>query len=344
MHEMPRRLEHQRRTDRHRSHWGVCSGLLLACLAASPARAYSDFGHELVARVAWQRLSPATRSAALELLHRTPVDSGLPGLYPTFHLPQADLDRIFFERAATWPDLARDLPDYDRPTWHYVNRFWERSHPSLAPIDRVDLDTPKPNIVTQLVELEGRLADRSRSKGERGLDLAWILHLVGDIHQPLHCSSRVEPGGSEETGDRGGNEFPLRNVSGNDLHGLWDFAVEGWQPRGESEPFRLWIDRITDELQLRHPLRHVSEATLRPGDFAGWADESYLLTKTIGYPSELVPGRAPPDGYRELAFDVALERIALAARRLAALLEQALAEEAAEPAVENDPTNPPPRE
>jgi hypothetical protein len=167
-------------------------------LAASPALAWDALGHEVIARIAWEHMKPETRAKAVALLRAAPADADLASL-------AAD-DRELFQRAATWPDIVRDeaFParhaKYHHSNWHYTNYFWELDE-SGRPRDVDRLRPQDVNIVERLQALERSVADPGRDASERAVDLAWILHLGGDIHQPLHASARVTS--TEPEGDRG---------------------------------------------------------------------------------------------------------------------------------------------
>ena len=167
---------------------GACFALLVA--GAVPAHAWNDFAHEVVARIAWEELEPEVRNRVLALFRQAPKDSLMHCLDLNqdrrrgcgrfaYRLGDAgsseDADRILFERAAYWPDLARQLDKYNRPTWHYIGWTWRQGADGSA--HDTDLPVAEPN--------------------------------AGDIHQPLHAASQVTERRDEREGDRGGNGFGL---------------------------------------------------------------------------------------------------------------------------------------
>ncbi len=342
----------------------IVAGLAIA-LFAVPSYAWNDFGHEVVARIAWQELEPEVRSRVLALFRQAPEDSlmhcldlsreprGDCGRF-AYRLDDAvnseDADRILFERAAYWPDLARDLDRYNRPTWHYIGWTWRQGTDGSA--RDTDLPVPEPNAVTQLRELALSVADGTGRADKRAIHLAWIFHLVGDVHQPLHAASRVTERPDEREGDRGGNGFGLDEWNRN-LHAFWDGALDGrfradqrqraldgltsrtgdppvpeqfWRAFGKirDREFEALKARTAAEAQSRHPLDEAIRANLGSGDFEAWALESNRLVRSSLYPDSLVRGEAPPAAYADIARGISLRRAALAGYRLADLLRSLL--------------------
>ena len=346
---------------------GIAAGCVVLLVGGVPAaHAWNDFGHEVVARIAWQELEPEVRSRVLALFRQAPRDSLMHCLDLNqdrrrgcgrfaYRLGDAesseDADRILFERAAYWPDLARQLEKYNRPTWHYIGWTWRQAADGTA--HDTDLPVPEPNAVSQLVELARSVADASGRPGRRAIHLAWIFHLVGDVHQPLHAASRVTGRRDEREGDRGGNGFALDEWNRN-LHAFWDGALDGafraeHQRRAltrltressrQPTPEQFWAafgdirdreyeelkDRVAAEARARHPLDDAVRANLKSGDFEAWARESNQIVRGGLYPPDLQRGEAPPARYAERAYDISLQRAALAGYRLADLLTNLLA-------------------
>jgi hypothetical protein len=293
--------------------------LLLATGLASaghPALAWDSLGHEVIARIAWEHMKPETREKAVALLKAAPPDAGLANLAPT--------DRELFLRAATWSDIVRDeaFPErhekYHHSHWHYKNNYWEMDgNGQPRNVDRLQ---PLPeNIVERLQAFERSVADPDRDAALRAVDLAWILHLGGDIHQPLHASSRVTA--TEPEGDRGGGLFKL---AGDDLHWYWDSLLSK-----KKEFRRRWfegkasrVERVAGLLQERYP-RSSFAHRLEPGQYESWARAGLATSKSVVYQG-VERGRTPSPRYQEAALEIVEPAVALAGYRLAEILERAL--------------------
>ncbi|HEY0779726.1 MAG TPA: S1/P1 nuclease [Gemmatirosa sp.] len=170
----------------------------------------------------------------------------------------------------------------------------------------------------------------ARPAESRAIALAWILHLVGDVHQPLHTASRVTADAPQ--GDRGGNAVQLIDDGRpTNLHAVWDDVFDegpgrraGGAGRGTPGPeARLAAaERVADALEggTRPEAVGSKVGEARP---AVWAQEGQAIDETSVYTPDLVAGGPLPDTYVARARDVAAPRAALAGYRLATLLNQA---------------------
>lgn len=296
----------------------VALAVLLA--APVPLAAWDDVGHQVVAAIAWRHMKPETRSRVVALLRSAPADAGLASLYDELVEAGVERDRAFFMAAATWADRVRDRdrPEhaYHRSTWHYVNYFWEQPEPGAPGVERPDLGTSG-EVLLRLEELGEVIGNGSVAASERAIALAWVLHLVGDLHQPLHTSARITA--EQPEGDRGGNLFELGE--GMNLHWYWDSILGASRAKRAGETELEYLDRLASEIEAAHP-RERLEARVSPGAYEAWARESWELARTRLYPAELERGRAPSEAYREAAFGTATEAMALAGYRLAEMLDR----------------------
>jgi hypothetical protein len=289
---------------------------------APPVRAWDATGHEVIARIAWDAMKPETRTKAVALLEAAPPDADLASLLPADGRPRAVRERQLFDLASTWPDIVRDknaqarYEKYHHGKWHYVNHFWEEG--KNGPRDRADLQPDSENVVERLRHLEQSVADTSRPAAERAIDLAWVLHLAGDIHQPLHTSARVTPEAPQ--GDEGGNLVKITDQE--TLHWYWDQIVSKTFPKKASESQEAYVERIARTFERRFPASSM-RPRLAAGRYEDWVRDGYATSKTQVYQG-VEPGREPSRRYRRRAFRTVEPRIALAGYRLAEMLDRLL--------------------
>lgn len=275
--------------------------LLLAVvllLLAPAASAWSALGHRLVGALAERHLSPSAEAQVHALLAGEP-DPTLAGV-------------------AYWADALRDNePERFKQTsrWHYVN----------YPKDQCDYvavrDCPDGNCVIGAIERQRAiLADPKQPREARRDALKFLVHLVGDVHQPMHASNQD---------DLGGNKFQIslrtdiapekyaRNkyvdgVMGTNLHSVWDYYVLAER--------RLDLKQYTEALDaLPWPPPIDSGGTSTPPE--AWAAESCrLIGSRQLYPQEHKMDRRYPDAMRPLAE----QRVRQAAYRLSTLLNETL--------------------
>jgi len=261
------------------------AAVALGLLPANRLLAWGRMGHRASAKLAESRLSPRARALVRELLE--PGES------------LAD--------ASTWADEnARQIPS--SATWHYVNV--PISHQHYDPSDCRGTGC----VVSRIEDFRALLADRRRPLRERRTALRFLIHLVQDVHQPMHVADRQ---------DRGGNALQLsmgRSETTN-LHQLWDSGLLRVRHRHEDELAR----------ELRRLAEQPSARDWAGGSAAAWADESL----EVGRQAYLDPatGRRLRSGdtisreYERVNIPRAEERLARAGVRLAHLLNQILGDQ-----------------
>ena len=300
----------------------VLSLLILAVVIPRDALAWNRAGHMVSGAIAYHELratDPAALQRVVALLRAHPA-------YLARWLPMivergmADHDIMLFMYAARWPDDLRDDPQYDHPAWHYVN------YPVLVPGD-----TTRPpaamagDIVTEIEHGLSVLRDPQGTDAKKAIALAWIFHLVGDVHQPLHATNLFSSRWPQ--GDRGGNLFFIRATDAAqpiNLHSFWDGLIIG------SDDVRATMNRAI-ALRAAHP-GSVRSAQLAILDPETWArEESLVLAKRWAYLDGTLAGGTSretatvvPGTYAANAQRVAEERVTLAALRLSALLSKSL--------------------
>ena len=293
-------------------------------LWSTPAHAWDELGHRVVARIAWDHMTPAARQHAVRLLQAAPPGSGIAELMPAMGTME-ERQREWFVLAAVWADMIRDREHpgarYAHADWHYVNFFWEQL-PDGTRRERPDL--PRAGfLIDQLQRVGQSLGNATVPDSAQTIDLMWALHLAGDAHQPLHNSARITA--QDTAGDRGGNSFQLRGIYPfNQLHGYWDsligFAVP-WAPTDRTEAD--YVGSIAARIARDYPQSRMTSRLL-PGQFEEWSKEGMRIAKNHAYPSWLIRGEPAPPRYRPYAWGAAEPRVALAGYRLADLLNRRL--------------------
>lgn len=277
----------------------IAAALLVAMLPA-PASAWWEYGHETVATIAEMEAAPATRRELRRLL-------GQSRLLETPTCPARTI-----EEASYWPDCIKQLRDrfsYASP-WHYQNIDVCR------PFDQ-ESACRDGNCVSAQIERNARLlADRALPARERVMALAFLVHFVGDLHQPLHAGDRS---------DFGGNRFPVSYgiIAGRtNLHIVWDGYLAD---RGISQP-------VGGAGGILAEVPAAERAALRGGTVADWARESWVASRELAYgavmsdPCGAAPAERPVIGEETTRRLVPIVRrqVARGGLRLARLLDEAL--------------------
>jgi hypothetical protein len=303
--------------------FAILAALTVLVMAATPAYAWDNFGHRLVARIAWDNMTPQARARAITILRAAPLETGIRNDFTGTLSAQRQMELFVF--AATWPDEVRDtanalrMEKYHHPYRHYVDTFW-RQDTDFGPVQAVDR-RPDGDLLRDVPRLQRWITTGSAE--QKALGLAWVLHLVGDVHQPLHASGRMSP--KDPWGDAGGNDFKLDafpDGGRRSLHSLWDGIITSTMRR-EGETPAAFLTRAAGEVTSRHP-RTGFTAELGLRDFRQWADSSVAIAKRSVYRAPLVRDQAAPPAYRTAAFQAAEPRVALAGYRLADLLNRVL--------------------
>jgi hypothetical protein len=312
----------------------VLAVAVLLPVSPRPAAAWSGPGHAAVAAIAYRQLPPEVRARCIEILrHHTDFprwQSDYEKLATSLP-PHLDLGLYLFIRASTWPDEIRrqGANPYDHPNWHFVDFAVQQSDLSATGAE----PAPADDILHGIRESERVLADPGATAEAQAAHLSWLIHLVGDIHQPLHCATLVNATAyPPPDGDRGGNSFYIRpNLQVINLHAFWDQQLGSAQP---PPPRQALNDAIL--LETEHGRASLPQLAAPSAPLA-WSHESlgaavrhaYQYQETVQGAPRLIrlPGSATqqdapplPAGYSKQSQQVARERIALAGYRLADLL------------------------
>ena len=256
----------------------------LLIVAASTVHGWGPQGHRLVAMVANNHLSPAARQNVKSLLGNESL---------------ADV--------AVWADAYVAEGHRETAPWHYVNIPADGSQYVAG------RDCPRHDcVVDRIRENQERLANRSLGRADRATALKFLVHFVGDLHQPFHAIGI----------ERGGNGIPV-SIFGSptcgrgdfdrfscNLHGLWDSELIGHR-------------RLRDGAYAAELERQIASRRLRAsGTAVEWAMESHALARAALLPAGAEAGEA----YYRAHIEQIDERLALGGLRLARALNDALAE------------------
>lgn len=240
----------------------------LGLLCSSIAHAWGFEGHQVVATIAERHLTPAARAEVNRLLSLEPGGETLASI-------------------STWADEHRSP---QTGAWHYLN--FPRGDCNYVP----ERDCPDGHCVVSAIDHEAQILGSNAPDQKRLTALKYLVHLVGDVHQPLHAGYRD---------DRGGNTYQLRAfMLGSNLHAVWDTGL---------------IERTgTQPEQLAARLGGKGPAPAWTASQA--AEESCRILGTPGF----YPGRLVDGAYVERFTPVMEERLAVGGARLAELLNRVL--------------------
>ena len=256
-------------------------GLLATILLPMLAQAWGPEGHRVIGALAQTQLTPQVAAAVADLLKSEP-DPTLAGV-------------------ANWADDLRSVnPYFARQTsrWHYVNIHDANCNYQPA------RDCRGGQCVVAAIDAQLKvLGDRSRSRADRAQALKFVVHLIGDEHQPFHAGNRD---------DRGGNDYQI-NIRGygTNLHAVWDGTI---LPRAAADPERY-------AAQLAKTPVAASETRIDGNAPQRWAEESCRSIDANGlYPRK----HTIDDAYLQAHRALAEQRLRLAGARLAAELNATL--------------------
>jgi hypothetical protein len=255
---------------------------LVGLVGAPSALAWGPLGHRASAHLAESRLTPRARALVRELLE--PGES------------LAD--------ASTWADEnSRQIRG--SAGWHFVNV--PVSSPRYEPGDC----RPQGCVVSKIAEFRAVLNDPNAPRARRRMALRFLIHLVQDLHQPLHVADR---------NDRGGNDLQLRygRYDNTNLHQVWDSGLISRAYHNETNLLRK-LEDLARQADSRHWIT---------GRVEDWADESLELGRRAyfipGSYAILRTGDALGPAYENEHTPQAVDRLARAGIRLAFMLNEVL--------------------
>jgi hypothetical protein len=322
--------------------FALTGALVAAAIGPPAARAWNETGHKAVALIACFELEPGQKMAMAELLKNHPhtkiqTEQGLAVARKQFTgdnfftagLPDgvSEADWVIV-RAATWPDFVRppkfsplspveiaahEIFKYHRGPHHFDNKaFVLEGFKGATPAN-------EGKIFEALDKAGSDLRDSSVSKADKAIALCWLLHLIGDLHQPLHCTMLVS--NQFPNGDQGGNKMLIGSTN---LHSFWDELLgRAGIPFAHLNDLAVTIHRAPQ--WQRGALNELRSTT-----YQAWAAESVDLAKAVAYDNGKLKVATSdhqhddgaqdiqpfPADYRKEALPIVQRRVALAGLRL----------------------------
>ena len=246
--------------------------IIIFLLIPAPAKAdWGKTGHRVIGQIAQDNLTPEALTIVTDLL-----------------------DGETLATVSTWADEIRSNPDYDYyKIWHYVN----------LPLDKQyqEVEHTQENVVIAIEKCISVLKDKSVSREERVFHLKFLVHLVGDVHQPLHVGRKEDYGGSTIRLKFKGRKAEETNTN---LHVLWDTNM--------IDDFKMSYSELSNYLQS------YQKVDFPQGNAVCWANESQHLVKKVY--SEVKVGDYLSYPYLYDNFYIVKDRLFQAGIRLANLI------------------------
>lgn len=265
----------------------VCGfvGLLLIALPLQQSAGWGQKGHRIVGAVAWNHLNETTKRSIQQLIQNKRLSA-----------------------VANWADSIKTHRPETRP-WHYVDiplgaTGYDASRDCMGEHQEFDC------VVAKIEEFAQVLGDRTADPEERKEALMFVVHFVGDIHQPFHAVGDAR-GGNEISVTLFGQERCTR--SGCNLHAVWDDGLI--QHAGLAQA--AYVNHLEQLI--------CDEGLSASGSAEDWANESHDLGKA---PAWVADGTNINQAYYDAQIKVVDRRLALGGLRLAALLNQTLGQTA----------------
>ncbi|GLR16087.1 S1/P1 nuclease [Portibacter lacus] len=289
--------------------------LTLLISFSTQLKAWWDPGHLVVAMIAYMQLDDTAKKEVNRLTKIAQRD------YPyTNH----------FITLGAWPDdlKAEGVRSFD--TWHYTNIPYNPDRVALPDHQEVD-------VIWAINQMNQVLRTEKSRDIDKARHLGFLVHFVGDIHQPLHCTSHFSD--ENPSGDAGGNEFNLQGKYRN-LHSMWDDGCGFLSHMNDISPYGKPKEALKDEginryqelaKQLLSDFDQDISVCLDETDPDFWALESHKLAVKYGYKGKMgvddrgrnqyiKPGNTPSDLYIENGKKIVQQQLVVAGLRLGKML------------------------
>lgn len=321
---------------------------------ARPAAAWWAPGHAVIAMMAYRQMKPATRTSIDEILKQHPDYKNWQAELPA-GITDAQRGEYVFAVASTWPDRIKDAKDetvsikFFNPSRNPPKPYpsnpavypdlnahdnWHYQDLPISMDGRDRTPTKSESIMTAIPTCEGNIAAAYLPGSYRAYYLSWLTHLVGDIHQPLHATGRYSVAQARD--DAGGNNVHFKSdgtqAQTKNLHSYWDSLLgDGPDPKRYNTLLNGWNELNatikTIDGESTRLLQGYDPATRNNLDEHEWQRESFSAAQqfvyTFGDPDAGGDLPQPSAEYRRMAVQIAHQRAALAANRLALICDNA---------------------
>lgn len=290
---------------------GIAIGLICLILCTpSISLGWGAGGHMMTAQIAFSRMNAKAQAKANELL-AIAIDPA-----------EVTAESPDFVSASVWPDAVKKLAGFEfSGDLHFID------FPFSTDGTKLPKKLPKPENIVKALERYVGVLKTSSDQNEQAQALRFVIHFVGDIHQPLHCATKVSK--QNPQGDLGGNQLMIklpkkggkfRSVK---LHSYWDGGIETFPREGPAPKFTppaLTLIPPAAAIAMKHnPDTDPALKLDDPFNYKAWADESNKLAKSVAY-NKIANGKQPSAAYKSAAIKVVRQRVAWGGYRLAALL------------------------
>lgn len=314
----------------------VAFAISMLCTQLEPARAWNDVGHMTVAGIAYKHLTAPVKARCDALLKLNPYYENWLSNVPSNATPD-EKKMIVFMMAATWPDVIKGDKSFSsdgaaggyKPEgaiasrnigyddhllhkyWHFIDYPFSYDGSALPAV-------PAPNAETEILTFDKALVG-DKPDSVKSYDLTWLLHIVGDIHQPLHCVTRVSK--EHLDGDSGGNMVKIHTADGDsNLHAYWDNML-GLDNRAYSV-MRL-VKKLSPPVDKKSGTNSEKSTANIVDKIHSWTQESAQLAKSDVYCGPVGLGNGPfyvDKRYKKKSANLARKQVTKAGLRLADLL------------------------
>lgn len=270
--------------------------LVLLLLVFSPlSYAWTKLPHMVIASIAYDNLKPHVAQNINTLV------AALNKEYPRINT---------FLDLSNWADEIREEEVSAFTRWHFIDQSWSADGVPIQNLVTTD------NAIWAIGVSSPVVQNKQVSLPDRARFLAFLTHIVGDIHQPLHASTRFSK--NHRHGDLGGNEYKIiYQGTSESIHYFWDDGVTYFRAEPTSQKAMEMAKHIMQDYPKSYFGPQVDDL-----DQNDWAQESLTIAKNFVY--NAAEQSTPSAAYIAAGKKIAEQRVALAGYRLAALLNQLL--------------------